>query len=536
MDRLTVLCFAGTYALALAADLARFVVRVPPAVERYSALGLTALGWLVQTVYLANLALREHALPVTSIFESLLVLAWVLAAIDLYLAARPDRLTAAGPVLLGLVLAVLVVAGQWAPRNNLGTDWGGWPKFWGTVHGLFLLMGAVFTCLAFVFGVLYPGAKPAPEAQAVARYRLAVAQSGTIRAVEPGGDHAGVPAPDRRHPDRRGSDCGRAPIRRLDPELDRSESAQHRRALGGVRGLAARPLPARVERPARDGADPGGVRVPRLRDGRRWPAVAHRSRPGHSRNPRGGEAMKLLALGVDHRSAPASLREALALEGPRRDDALDSLRSAFPSTEFVILSTCNRVELYCAADVTNELPSVDELAAFLADIQGIPAETLAGHLLAHHDEAVVGHLFRVASSLESLVLGEGQILGQVRDAYRAAQIRNAVGSIFHALFQHALRVGKKVREETGMDQGKLSVASVAVDVARSVFDSFKDKTVLVIGAGKMADLTLQHLSELRPGRILITNRSLDRARAPPPAGSPRRCLSSGSTTRSRMRT
>ncbi len=223
--------------------------------------------------------------------------------------------------------------------------------------------------------------------------------------------------------------------------------------------------------------------------------------------------MKLLALGVDHRSAPASIREALALDGPRRDDALDSLRSAFPSSEFVILSTCNRVELYCAADVPTELPSVDELAAFLADVQGLPAETLAGHLLAHHDEAVVGHLFRVASSLESLVLGEGQILGQVRDAYQGAQTRNAVGPIFHALFQHALRVGKKVREETGMDQGKLSVASVAVDVARSVFDSFNDKTVLVIGAGKMADLTLQHLSELRPGRILITNRSLARAQA-----------------------
>lgn len=155
MDRLTVLCFAGTYALALAADLARFVVRVTPAVERYSALGLTALGWLVQTAYLANLAMHEHALPVTSVFESLLVLAWVLAAIDLYLAARPERLTAAGPVLLGLVIAVLVVAGQWAPRGNRWGDWGGWARFWGTVHGLFLLMGAVCTCLAFVFGVLY---------------------------------------------------------------------------------------------------------------------------------------------------------------------------------------------------------------------------------------------------------------------------------------------------------------------------------------------------------------------------------------------
>ena len=105
----------------------------------------------------------------------------------------------------------------------------------------------------------------------------------------------------------------------------------------------------------------------------------------------------------------------------------------------------------------------------------------------------MAHLFRVASSLESLVLGDGQILGQVRDAYQAAVECRAVGPIFHDLFQNAIRVGKKVRAETGLDQGKLSVASVAVDVARQVFDHFGDKTVLVIGAGKMADSTLQRL-------------------------------------------
>src|SRR5205823_4931901 len=150
---------------------------------------------------------------------------------------------------------------------------------------------------------------------------------------------------------------------------------------------------------------------------------------------------------------------------------------------------------------------VEELAAFLADFHSVPAQTLATHLVAHHDEAAVGHLFRVASSLESLVLGEGQILGQVRDAYKAADARKAVGPILHAVFQHAIRVGKNVREETGMDRGKLSVASVAVDLAKEVFDTFADKTVLVIGAGKMGDLTLQHLTTLRPGRILITNRN-----------------------------
>ena len=117
----------------------------------------------------------------------------------------------------------------------------------------------------------------------------------------------------------------------------------------------------------------------------------------------------------------------------------------------------------------------------------------------------------MAASLESLVLGEGQILGQVREAYRAAVERKTVGPIFHTVFQSALRVGKLVRERTGMDQGKLSVASVAVDLAKEVFDSFADKTVLVIGAGKMGELTLQHLKGLNPGEILVTNRDPDRA-------------------------
>jgi glutamyl-tRNA reductase len=122
-------------------------------------------------------------------------------------------------------------------------------------------------------------------------------------------------------------------------------------------------------------------------------------------------------------------------------------------------------------------------------------------------------LFRVAASLESLVLGEGQILGQVREAYLAANERKTVGPIFHALFQTALKVGKAVRAQTGMDQGRVSVASIAVDLAKEVFDSFADKTVLVIGAGKMGETTLQHLKGLNPGTILVTNRSAERAQA-----------------------
>jgi glutamyl-tRNA reductase len=223
--------------------------------------------------------------------------------------------------------------------------------------------------------------------------------------------------------------------------------------------------------------------------------------------------MRLLALGLDHRSAPTALREAIAFEGPKRTGGLARLKESYPEAEFVLLSTCNRVEIYTSAKDEPAVPTVAELTDFLAFFHAIPPAQLASHLVAHHDEAVIGHLFRVASSLESLVLGEGQILGQVREAFRAAVELGTVGPIFHRVFEHALRVGKSVRESTGLDQGRLSVASVAVDLAREVFDTFSDKTVLVVGAGKMAELTLRHLRELRPRRVMVTNRNPETAAA-----------------------
>jgi glutamyl-tRNA reductase len=219
----------------------------------------------------------------------------------------------------------------------------------------------------------------------------------------------------------------------------------------------------------------------------------------------------MLALGVDHRSAPTAVREALAFGGERRRRGIDALKENAPDGEFVLLSTCNWVELYSAAEAAP--PDGNALATFLARFHDVPVEMLDGHLVARRDEAAVAHLFRVAAGLESLVPGEGQILGQVRDAYKLASNRKAVGPILHQVFQRALRVGKRVREETGLDRGKCSVASVAVDVARAVFDRFEDKAVLVIGAGAMGELTLQYLAAMRPCTLLVTNRDPARARA-----------------------
>jgi len=152
MDRLTVLCFAGTYGLALASELARFVVQ--GSVRWYLTIGLTALGWLVQTAYLGNLALAQHKIPVTSAVESQLVLAWIFALIGLYLMARAPKGTAVGLFVLPMVLG-LVASSQLVSQRGGWDEWGSVTRFWGTIHGLFLLAGAVSTCVAFPAGLMY---------------------------------------------------------------------------------------------------------------------------------------------------------------------------------------------------------------------------------------------------------------------------------------------------------------------------------------------------------------------------------------------
>jgi ABC-type uncharacterized transport system permease subunit len=153
IDRLSVLCFAGTYGLALAAELARFVVRGP--VRWYAAAGLTALAWLVQTLYLANLAFKRPMAPVATEFGSMMLLSWIVALIGLYLMVRSPRPVAVGMFVLPLVLGLVVGAGWFAPRDSAWLDWGNQVAFWGAVHGIFLLGGAVFTCVAFFAGLMY---------------------------------------------------------------------------------------------------------------------------------------------------------------------------------------------------------------------------------------------------------------------------------------------------------------------------------------------------------------------------------------------
>jgi ABC-type transport system involved in cytochrome c biogenesis permease subunit len=172
IDRLSVLCFAGTYGLALLAELARFFVR--SGIRWYVAASLMALGWLVQTAFLANLALKNPMVLVTTPFESVVVLSWIVALIGLYLMVRSPKQVAAGMFVLPLVLGLVIVAGWFAPRQSDWLEWGGMIAFWGTVHGIFLLGGAVFTCVAFFAGLMYLVQMRRLKAKRPSRFGLAL--------------------------------------------------------------------------------------------------------------------------------------------------------------------------------------------------------------------------------------------------------------------------------------------------------------------------------------------------------------------------
>ena len=219
---------------------------------------------------------------------------------------------------------------------------------------------------------------------------------------------------------------------------------------------------------------------------------------------------RLLLLGLNHTTAPLDVREKLALAPDRHRDAIAAFRERFGECEVVLLSTCNRVELYAARAVHGH-PRAEELVSFLAEFQNVPADSFRDHVYEKSDRAVIEHLFAVASSLDSMVLGETQILGQVRNAYDASVQSTAAGPMLNPLFQRAIAVGKQVMTTTTLNEGRLSVASVAVEHAKDVFETFTDKTVLAIGAGKMAVTVLKHFAELKPGKLLIANRDASKA-------------------------
>jgi len=222
--------------------------------------------------------------------------------------------------------------------------------------------------------------------------------------------------------------------------------------------------------------------------------------------------MHLLCVGISHRTAPVEVREQLAIPAERVGAALADLREQYPHAELALLSTCNRTEVYVARPL-HGYPRVEQVIQWLAERSGATVEQLADGLYHYDNERAIRHLFRVAAGLDSMVVGEGQIAGQVKQAYEQAQQAETVGKALHRVFQLALATGKRVRTATGVGEGRFSVAGVAVAFAGQLFETLADRSVLVIGAGETAGLIVRHLLPMQPREVVIHNRSVDRAAA-----------------------
>lgn len=211
--------------------------------------------------------------------------------------------------------------------------------------------------------------------------------------------------------------------------------------------------------------------------------------------------------GIDHHRTDVELRERFSISEKRLPEALDTMRQIEGARECFVLSTCNRVELYARGDET----LARTLPRFLSSFHGIDESELNCHRYLFQGEDVARHLFKVASGLESMVVGEYEIYGQLKRAFKAAIDAGTVDSVLFQLIERALRVGKRARTETNISKGAVSVSSVAVELAEKIFGHLHGEQVLVIGTGEMSELTLQHLVKAGAGKIIVTSRSFEKA-------------------------
>lgn len=219
--------------------------------------------------------------------------------------------------------------------------------------------------------------------------------------------------------------------------------------------------------------------------------------------------MHIVALGMNHQTAPIELRERLALTEATQGQVLEAFKRLPAVKEAVVLSTCNRLEIYAVTRSYHE--GMQSLIDLLADYSGMPTVDLVPLLYIHHHHEVARHLFRVTCSLDSMILGETQILGQVRGAYQLATDHGTVGKVLHELFQRALRVGKRAHSETAISRHAASISSAAVQLAKERLGDLTGCSVLVIGAGEMAELAAENLRQSGAGRLLFANRTAGRA-------------------------
>ncbi|MEO1767725.1 glutamyl-tRNA reductase [Thiobacter aerophilum] len=215
--------------------------------------------------------------------------------------------------------------------------------------------------------------------------------------------------------------------------------------------------------------------------------------------------MQLFAFGINHQTAPLAIREQVAFPSDRLEPALHDLASRRAVKEAAILSTCNRTEIYCNTEAPEQ--AID----WLSEFHHLPRASLDPYLYTLPQERAVKHAFRVASGLDSMVLGEAQILGQMKQAVRTAEAAGTLGTLLHKLFQRTFAVAKEVRSTTEIGANSISMAAAAVRLAERIFPSIAEQAVLFIGAGEMIELCLDHFGARHPRRITIANRSVERA-------------------------
>ncbi len=218
--------------------------------------------------------------------------------------------------------------------------------------------------------------------------------------------------------------------------------------------------------------------------------------------------MQLIALGLNHETAPLELRERVAFGPDIMGDALEDLAKSRIAAEAAILSTCNRTEVYCGHETLDPQRVIDWLSAQTH----LNHRDLQHSLYVHPNDRAVKHAFRVASGLDSMVLGESQILGQMKDAFCRANEAGTTGKIFHRLFQHTFHVAKQIRTDTSIGSNPVSVAYAGVSLAERVFSDLSTLTVLLIGAGETIELVARHLKEKQVHNLMVANRSIDRAK------------------------
>jgi glutamyl-tRNA reductase len=219
--------------------------------------------------------------------------------------------------------------------------------------------------------------------------------------------------------------------------------------------------------------------------------------------------MNIIVVGLSHKTAAVEVREKVAFAPTQMEKPLRAVVSLPDITEAVIVSTCNRVEIYATTrDVAGGMARIKR---FLADYHGIPLEMLEGHLYSYHGEEATRHVFRVASSLDSMVVGEPQILGQIKTSYGYAAEFKSSGIILNRFLHKAFSVAKRVRTETKIASSAVSVAFAAVELAKKIFGELSDKTVLLIGAGEMCELAAKHFINTGVRGVMVTNRTFERA-------------------------